>query len=355
MTTTGHSGPTSAEYTEAPPVKCVVWDLDDTLWDGVLAEDTQVTPHPAAIAAVHALDARGILQSIASKNDPDTVRAALERFGLADYFLFPQVSWVPKSVLLRRIAEELNIGTDTLLFVDDSAFERAEVASELPVRCVDALDVATLLERPDLTPATVTEDGAQRRVRYQQDSRRRDYEESFTGPRSAFLRSLEMRLSIRPASQDDVARGAELTVRTNQLNTTGLTFSQDQLLHLMTRPENTLLVISLVDVFGDYGMVGMVLLTEEEREWRIRLFLMSCRVMGRNVGGAVLANLADEADRRELRLTADFRHTAVNRPMYMVYRLAGFGTEHEDGTTLRLGLSPSAPRTHPAFLTLVTD
>ncbi|MBS2548566.1 HAD-IIIC family phosphatase [Catenulispora sp. NL8] len=348
---------------DRPMVKCVVWDLDDTLWDGVLAEDGRVVLRAAAVHAVRALDERGILQSIASKNDPRAVREQLDHFALTDYFLFPQASWDAKSVLLRRIAKEINIGVDTLLFIDDSPFERAEVASALPVRCVDAADVAILLDRPDLTPAIVTADGAQRRVRYRQDARRREYEDGFTGPRNEFLRSLDIRLSVRAATPDDLARAAELTVRTNQLNTTGLTFSREQLLNLMARPENTLLVVSLRDVFGEYGTVGLVMLTASDDQWRIRLLLMSCRVMGRNVGGAVISHLAAQADQRGLRLTADFRHTDVNRPMYTVYRLAGFSAgqstdkaaETVAGQTLLLELAADAPRTRPAFLTLTTD
>ncbi len=343
------------ENATAPMVKCVVWDLDDTLWDGVLAEDPHVVPRPAAAAAVRELDARGILQSIASKNHPGPVRAKLDELGLADFFLFPKTSWDAKSSMLRRIAEELNVGLDTLLFVDDSPYERAEVGSELPVRCVDSADVATLLDRADLAVGTVTADAARRRVRYQEDGRRKAHEEEFTGPRNEFLRSLGMVVSIRPATPDDLARASELTVRTNQLNTTGLTFSHEQLLNLMERQENTLLVVSLRDTFGDYGTVGLVLATEEDGQWRIRLFLMSCRVMGRNVGGAVLSHLAEQADRRGLRLSADFRHTDVNRPMYLVYRLAGFGGEQRQGSVLRLFLKPDAPRTRPAFLTLDGD
>ncbi|MDI5961381.1 HAD-IIIC family phosphatase [Streptomyces sp. SL13] len=347
---------TASEPSAALPlVKCVVWDLDNTLWDGVLAEDGKVVLRPGAADAVRRLDALGVLQSIASKNQPDAVRAKLDELGLSDYFLFPKASWDAKSVLLRRIAEDLNIGADTLLFVDDSPFERAEVASELPVRCVDSADIDTLLAHPGLPTAAPTADAARRRVRYQEDGRRKAYEEQFAGPRNEFLRSLDMRLSIRAATADDLDRASELTVRTNQLNTTGLTFSREQLLRLMTRPENTLLVVSLRDTFGDYGTTGLVLAAEEAGELRIRLFLMSCRVMGRNVGGAVLAYLAEQADRRGLRLSADFRRTDVNRPMYMVYRLAGFGDEQHDGPVMRLFLKPDAPRTRPAFLTLVAD
>jgi FkbH-like protein len=353
MTTRQTQGGAAAGGAASPAVKCVVWDLDDTVWHGTMLEDPEVELREGVADLIRELDGRGVLHSIASRNDPHRVAAKLESLGLADYFLFPQVGWEAKSQSLRRIAEQLNIGTDTLLFVDDSPFERAEVAGELPeVRCADPADLAALLARGDLPPARATADARARRRRYREDERRRTYEAGFTGPRETFLRSLEMRLVLRSARPEDLDRAAELTARTNQLNTTGLTFSRAQLEQLMDRPEHTVLVASLTDRFGSYGTIGLAMLTEQEMDWRIRLFLMSCRVMGRNVGGAVLGHLAREADRRGLALTADFRPNDVNRQMYMVYRLAGFAVEDTSGDATVLRLAPSAPRITPAHLSM---
>lgn len=108
-------------------VKCVVFDLDHTLWNGILLEDGGGRVRDDAVRLIEALDRRGVLVSVASKNDPDQALAALKAFGLADYVLHPQIGWGPKSESLERIAAALNIGIDTFAFVDDAASERDEV------------------------------------------------------------------------------------------------------------------------------------------------------------------------------------------------------------------------------------
>ncbi|WP_327004485.1 HAD-IIIC family phosphatase [Dactylosporangium sp. NBC_01737] len=336
-------------------MKCVVWDLDDTVWSGILAEGGGAELRPRLAEILTALDERGVLHSIASKNEPQRAMARLRELGVADYFLYPQISWQPKSELVQAIAKALNIGLDTLLFVDDSPFERAEVAHVCPqVRCVDAADLHELLALPGLA-AAVTPESRNRRLMYRQEETRRAYEETFEGPRNDFLATLGMRLTIAPATVDDLLRAAELSQRTHQLNTTGLTFSADELAALLPRADQALLTMSLEDRFGSYGTIGIVLLGLDDNEWRIRLFLMSCRVMGRNIGGAVLAYLAQQASTHGRILTADFLPNDVNRPMYMVYRLAGFVETGDGGSgelVRRLRLRPGAGPAVPPYVEL---
>ncbi|MFF1379061.1 HAD-IIIC family phosphatase [Streptomyces sp. NPDC058308] len=333
-------------------VKCVVWDLDDTVWEGVLSEGSGVKLRPGVRELIDTLDQRGILQSVASKNDEKAALAELERLGIRHYFLVPHVSWQPKSSLVESIAKSLNIGLDTVMFVDDSAFERAEVEFVHPqVRCVDAAETADLLDRPELT-RPVTEDGRARRTLYLQAEERNEYEKSFAGPQVEFLRSLQMRLTVAVATPEDLERAAELTERTHQLNTTGLTFSRAELRELMDRPDQTLLVARLTDRFGSYGTIGLTLVGKTAEEWRIRLFLMSCRVMGRNVGGAILRYLAQSAEAEQVRLTADFKPTDVNKSMYTVYRLAGFKKTAAEGPAQVLEMASGLPHTYPDYLAL---
>lgn len=333
-------------------VKCVVWDLDDTVWDGVLSEGTGVELRPGVRELIDALDRRGILQSIVSKNDEEAALTELERLGIRDYFLVPHVSWQPKSELVHSIAKRLNIGLDTVMFIDDSAFERAEVEFAHPqVRCVDAAETPGLLGRPELS-RPVTEDGRARRTMYLQAEERGEYEKSYAGPQIEFLRSLQMRLTVAVATPEDLERAAELTERTHQLNTTGLTFSKAELRELMDRPDQTLLVARLEDRFGAYGTIGLTLVGKSAEEWRIRLFLMSCRVMGRNVGGAILRYLAQSAEAGHVRLTADFRPTEVNKPMYTVYRLAGFKKSAAEGPAQVLEMASGLRHGYPDYLAL---
>lgn len=118
--------PIKAEPEQA--VKCVVWDLDNTLWTGVLLEDTRVSLRPEVPGILRALDERGILHSIASRNDRAIAMEKLREFGLGEYFLWPQINWNPKSDSIRAIADNLRLGLDTFAFIDDQPFELAEVA-----------------------------------------------------------------------------------------------------------------------------------------------------------------------------------------------------------------------------------
>ncbi len=165
VTDQGANGGGAAEPKKPKTVKCVVWDLDHTVWDGILLEDERVELRPGIAGILAELDARGILQSVASRNDHDRAMARLEALGIADYFLYPHVNWNAKGENVAAIAQKLNIGLDTFLFIDDQPFEREEVAFACPaVRTLDAADLADLLDRPELNPEFITEDSRNRRA-----------------------------------------------------------------------------------------------------------------------------------------------------------------------------------------------
>src|SRR6185503_19700268 len=168
-------------------IKCVIWDLDNTLWDGVLLQDESVSLRQGVAEIIKALDNRGILQSIASKNDPQKALEKLEQFGLREYFLFPQISWNSKVFSIESIARLINIGIDSLAFIDDQPFERAEVEFSLPqVMRIDAAELSQLLDLPEMNPPTITEDSRMRRLMYQADIRYKQAEEDFSGPKEEF-------------------------------------------------------------------------------------------------------------------------------------------------------------------------
>ncbi|HEU5230960.1 MAG TPA: HAD-IIIC family phosphatase, partial [Ktedonobacteraceae bacterium] len=266
-------------------IKCVVWDLDHTLWNGTLAEDRHVYLREHIIEIIQVLDARGILHSIASKNDYKTTMRKLEELGIQQYFLYPQISWSAKSTAIETIAQAINIGKDTLAFVDDQSFERDEVAHIHPeVLCLDIADWQSFLNMPEMNPRFITEDSARRRQMYLSDMERNEAELAYVGPTEEFLASLQMVFSITEAREEDLRRAEELTIRTHQLNTTGYTYSYDELNAFRTSPDYRLLIAGLEDKYGSYGKIGVALMHCESEYWTLKLLLMSCRVMARGVG-----------------------------------------------------------------------
>ncbi len=317
-------------------VKCVVWDLDNTLWEGVLLEESSVRLRPGVVEIIRELDRRGILQSVASKNDHALAMAKLREFGLDEYFLYPQINWNPKSGSIRRIAESINIGIDTLAFIDDQPFEREEVSHFHPaVLCLDAADLSGLLAMPQMTPRFVTEDSRLRRQMYLNDMVRNEAEQQFEGTSEEFLSSLGMIFTIAPVGALDLQRAEELTVRTNQLNATGYTYSYEELDRFRQSADHLLLIAGLEDKYGSYGKIGLALVERGETVWRLKLLLMSCRVMSRGVGTLMLNHIMRMAKETGARLQAEFVPTDRNRLMYVTYKFAGF-TEigEEDGLTL---------------------
>lgn len=334
------------------PVKCLVWDLDHTLWDGVLLEDGPAPLRPGVARVLRELDQRGILLSIASKNEPDDVTARLAALGLDHYFLYPQVGWQPKSQSLRQIAESLNIGIDAIAFIDDQPYELDEVRFALPqVRCYGADEVATLLSRPEFSPAP-TPEAAMRRQLYRSEEQRKRAEQEFAATPDAFLETLGMRLALFHPGPDDLLRAEELTVRTHQLNTTGYTYSMEELDSMRRSPRHLVLLARLEDRYGSYGTIGLAVVEKNSSAWCIKLLLMSCRVMSRGVGGALLNYLMTQARAAGLPLQAEFRANDRNRMMYVTYRFAGFQRVRQSGDVevLQHDLGAIAPL--PAYLAL---
>ena len=306
-------------------IKVLVWDLDETLWSGTLMEGDEVTPRPGVEEALETLDQRGILCSIASKNDRELAMERLRQLGLEHYFLYPQIGWSAKSAGLQKIAESINIGLDAVAFIDDQPFERDEVTHALPdVLTYDADEVAELLHKPALMPRFITDESAIRRRMYQADIERNTAEADFEGPSEEFLADLEMKFRIAPAAVEDLQRAEELTVRTNQLNSTGITYSYEELDQFRQSGDHLLLAASLDDRYGTYGKIGLALVELSPEVWTVRLILMSCRVMSRGVGSILMSHLMLEAREAGVKLRALLRDTGRNRLMKVTYRFAGF-------------------------------
>lgn len=306
-------------------IKCVVWDLDNTLWEGILLEDQRVKLKSQVVTIVKILDSRGILQSIASRNSHTKAMVQLREFGIDEYFLYPQIRWDAKSESIKAIAQEINIGVDSIALIDDEEFEREEVRFALPnTLCIDAAKIDSLLNMPELNPRFITKDSKNRRQMYLSDLSRKRVEESYTGPKEEFLASLNMRFTLFPANEEDLRRAEELTVRTHQLNTTGYTYSHDELSSFCKSNQHQLLMAKLEDRFGTYGHIGLALVHCQQAVWKIKLLLMSCRVITRGVGTIMLSHIMRMAKKSNARLLAEFIPNDRNRMMDITYRLSGF-------------------------------
>ncbi|MFI9451997.1 HAD-IIIC family phosphatase [Amycolatopsis sp. NPDC052450] len=319
-------------------VKCLVWDLDQTLWQGILLEAGEIRLSGEIRDVIVELDARGILNSIASRNDHEHAWPRLEELGIAEYFVAPKIGWGRKSDSVRAIADELGFAHKTLAFIDDQPTERAEVHFHLPdVRLYAAEEAESLLDRPEFTPVSVTADSRQRRRMYQANAQRNAGRAAFQGPDEQFLRSLDMVLRIDRAGERELTRVAELTLRTSQMNATGVHYPDEVLRGLAGDPGHEVLVATLTDRFGSHGAIGVLLLEKSERVWRLKLLATSCRVVSFGVGAVILRWLADQTAAAGVHLVADFRATDRNRMMEIAYRFAGFA---EDGCPCHADLRP---------------
>lgn len=279
--------------------KCVVWDLDNTIWEGTLTEDgpEQLRLKPLIQEVLRALDDRGILISAVSKNNREDAMAALERFGIAEYFLSPQISWTPKSQGIQQLAAALNIGVDSLLFVDDSKFEREQVKSVCPhVEVLDAAEYLTIPDRPDCQ-ALVTDESRRRRCFYRQQEVRNALYEKCDGDYLSFLRNCHLRLTVRRMSVESLERVYELTQRTNQMNFSGTRYTREQIGALLGRPEVDTYVLECEDRFGAYGTIGFC--TVYRPGLRMTDLMFSCRVQSKRVEHAFISYILKKYRREE--------------------------------------------------------
>jgi len=280
---------------EAPAknVKCVVWDLDNTLWDGILIETDDpdnIRLNPGVLDIIRTLDARGIIQSIASKNDYDAAWSVVEKLGLAAYFLYPQIHWNAKSGSMEQIAHSLNIGIDSLALIDDAVFERNQVKSALPqVRVYDVTELPEILQYPEFD-VIVTEDSKNRRAMYRAEEKRNRLMSGDNTDTVVFLKKCHLRMRIfSPETQEERERCYELVVRTNQLNMSGMKYTPEEFEKVFTRKGHTNFAFSCEDDFGKYGIVGFGQYRIEDEILVFTEFAMSCRVAGKYVESALFS------------------------------------------------------------------
>jgi FkbH-like protein len=320
-------------------VKCVAWDLDETLWRGILAEADGRAPELRAQAKqlIELLDQRGIVQTVVSRNNYTDAWEHLQALELDQFFLFPSISWDPKSEQLKRVASDLNIGLDAILLVDDSPFERAEVSAALPeVRVADGADLEALERRPDLSPP-VSAEARQRRRRYSEEAVRRNAAVEYDDYKR-FLSDCRIVAELFVPDGEQVHRCVELVQRSNQLNLSGRCLSEPD---FKARDRGEIFLAGRCrDRFGDYGTVVVLGLAAAEDALRITDLCVSCRVAGRYVEHAIVQWIAANAGEWCRAVCADIFLTAKNEPLRAVIDDIGFAVEpsgdHRLAAELRL-------------------
>jgi methoxymalonate biosynthesis protein len=329
-------------------VKCVIWDLDNTLLAGVYLESAgrPPPPDPDLLPVLERLRDRGIIHAIATRNPPEAARYAAQVTGLD--FAAAECGWGRKSDAVRRITADLGLAPDAVAFVDDDLYERAEVSLALPQALVlSPEDMADAVSWPEFSPATVTAEARRRGKMYAQRRRRQEEARAFAGSRDEFLRYCGTRVTIAPAGPADAPRLHELSVRTHQFNTTGEATTEAELRSLIGSPAHQVTAVRLADRFGDDGLVGACVVelagefrgdrasgddTGSGRAWTVTLLMMSCRAMGRGVIEALLAWLAQTAAQAGAQtLAIPCLVTSRNVPLRLALAASGFRAGREPG------------------------
>ncbi|GAB0055918.1 hypothetical protein SIID45300_00217 [Candidatus Magnetaquicoccaceae bacterium FCR-1] len=335
--------------------KCLVLDLDNTLWGGVIGEDGM-----AGIALGHtglglvfrefqesvlALHRRGVLLAIASKNNFDDAFAVLrdhpEMVLRPELFAAMRIDWRPKPENILEIARELNIGVDSLVFWDDSPQERLWMRAARPEVLTPELPTDPMLYSERLRrlgvfdKLSLTGEDLKRGEMYR-DQARRDQLRAGTDSLEAFYHGLAMRVTIQPAEEMTFARVLDLIHKTNQFNLSTRRHDAQTLRGFLADPACGVFAMRVADKFGDNGLVGVAIVRHAGEMVELDTLLMSCRVIGRTVERALLTHLfAWSRQRGATRMEADFIPTAKNQPVARFLPEHGFTEMSRNGSSSR--------------------
>jgi len=325
--------------------KCIVLDLDNTLWSGILGEDGPDSikmgeDYPGSVyrffqAYLLELSRIGILLAICSKNNEDDVFAVLDNHPdmllRKDSISAYKINWNNKADNIKEIASELNIGLDSMVFIDDNPAERELVKQALP-----EVSVPDFPARPYLYPVfikqltdnyfggyTLTLEDLEKKRQYKENAERAQYKNQFTDIDN-YLRSLEMKLTIEKLNEFNRARLAQMTQKTNQFNLTARHYTETE---IQTLADNGALVYGLraKDRFGDNGLTGMMIVVIEKETAFIDTLLLSCRVLGRKIETGFVQFVLMKLEEKGLqKVKASFIKTAKNKQVEKFYDSIGF-------------------------------
>ena len=325
--------------------KCIVLDLDNTLWGGVVGEDgfdgIKLGPQPPGNVFLEfqkflkALSQRGIILAINSRNNIDD---AINVVNNHPYMILKKedfscivINWGDKVQNIREIAKQLNLGLDSFVFFDDDPVNRAYVKKEIPEVSVPELPsdpsnyVKILLSLNDFNSFQITPEDLSRKTMYNQQKQRLELQNN-TSNIDDFLKSLGLRVVIKKADSFTVPRISQLTLKTNQFNLTTKRYQKEDI-EKFSLDENCLIGSAQVfDKFGDNGITGVFILKHEKlTEWILDSFLLSCRVMGRQIENVIMNYIIEQAKQNGIKtIKAQFIPTEKNIPIQDFLPSCGF-------------------------------
>jgi len=316
--------------------KCLVLDLDNTLWGGVIGDDGlngikigNETPEGEAFTEfqtyVKKLKERGVILAVCSKNDEDVAKSGFTHpdsvLKLDDFVAF-YANWDNKDINIRKIANDINIGLDSLVFIDDNPAERAIVLENLPEVSVPEIDpenVSSYIQAIEnngfFDTVAISDDDLQRTGTYQQNKQRAQLLESSAGNYDEFLKSLDMQAEIKPFSEIYFDRITQLTNKSNQFNLTTKRYTLGEIKNIAQDQNYITLYCRLKDKFGDNGVISLIIGEIEGKKLKIILWLMSCRVLKRGVEDLMLDVLVNKAREKNCSTLTGFYYPTKKNSM----------------------------------------
>ncbi|MCH7618153.1 MAG: HAD-IIIC family phosphatase [Candidatus Marinimicrobia bacterium] len=335
-------------------IKCLSIDLDNTVWNGILGEDGDEYVHDSLKTHsgyrhlwefMDSLSKKGIILAINSKNNREDVEGLFQKYEMPlklEDFIVRKINWQPKSQNLKEMAEELNIGFESIIHLDDSEFECEEIIAGAPGATVvlvaedDPYDSVKLMEEYGFFHMMnqTGEDSA--RVESYKAERIRKNEQSKYTDIDSFIKSLSLNVKIQKVTEKELDRVSQLFLKTNQFNMTTKRYSKGELREFIGDDSHKLYCFSLMDKFGDYGIIGSYLIRVTGEDWHIDSFLMSCRAIGRKVEYELLNYIVSNALKDNTnKIIAYFNKTKKNEFLENFYPEEGFQQGDRDDETMK--------------------
>lgn len=357
--------------------KCLVLDLDNTLWGGVIGEDgiegIRLGPTPEGRPFLEFqkyilnLFERGVVLAINSSNNPEDVKKVFSEHPYMilkeEHFAAVEINWNDKISNMKSIAEKINIGLDALVFIDDDKANKEIVRAAIPEVYVfdlpeDPSDYTNaLMEFNDFNTLQLTEEDKNRNRLYAAEKHRKKHKERVTDI-TQYLKDLEMAVTIAKACPLTIPRISQLTQKTNQFNMTTKRYMEEDIKRLAEDDSYLVISIKVEDKFGDNGITGVVIIEKYPGQWRIDTFLLSCRVLGREIEKALLAVIIQRMQAEGCtKLIGEFIPTPKNTPAKDFYPNNNFkliSSKNADIQKWELAVTPRSTIAHD-FITIVNN